>query len=181
MLQAILNCVEGLILEDFCIFYSERLPSSSLKTSKIVPGSLRTIGGLKRSIQLLTFLSRLLPINDIRWRIERRLMGFEPFVNFEASSPHAKAILLKGRIEFAVILQRRGLANHQVLATIGESLALIALDMQRLLPYLDAILKDRPLPGRNEAISGWHYDHEIRKKKIVEIFADLSALYASLQ
>lgn len=181
MLQSILRFVEGLLLEEYCILYTERLHSDVFSSQKLAPGSLRTIEGLKRAVQLLTLLSRLLPINDIRWRIERRLMGLEPFVNFDGSSPHAKAILLKGRIEFAVILERRGLPNHQVLAIIGESLASIALDMQRLLPYLDAILKGVPLPDESETISGWHYDQEIRKKKVVEIFGDLSVLYASLQ
>ena len=138
------------------------------------------MGGVKHAIQLLTYLSRILPEADVVWRIERRLLGFEPFTNFEESNPHAKAIILKGRLELAVILEKRKIDNSTALQNIGDALASIASDMQSALPLLNSILDNVPVPDEDCSISGWSYNKRMRSAKLIDIFTDLSVLYASL-
>ena len=144
------------------------------------PGTLRTVGGVRRAVQLFTYLSRILPMMDVTWRIEKRMLGLEPFANFNGSSPHAKAILLRGRLELVAILHKRGMCTQDALRNIGDTLACIAHDMKTSLPLLDAIIENRPMPVEDYFISGWSYDSASRGKRLIDIFSDLSVLYASL-
>lgn len=176
-LQEVLKSAEALVTEDAGIVYT----SSNHKVDSLsYPGALKTVGGVRRAVQLLTYLSRILPEADIKWRIEKRLLGIEPFVDFQTSSPHAKAVILRGRLELIAILEKREMCSPAALENLGNTLGTIAADMKAALPLLDAIIENQAMPMQNILISGWHYDDNTRQRRIVEIFTDLSVLYASL-
>lgn len=175
-LQKVLKSAEALATEDASIQYT----SKNVPESVAYPGTLRTVGGVRRAVQLLTYLSRILPEADIRWRIEKRLLGLEPFADFQTSSPHAKAVILRGRLELVAILQKRRMCSPMALENLGDTLGAIAVDMKAALPLLDSIIENQPMPMQNFTISGWSYNEETRERRIVDIFTDLSVLYASL-
>lgn len=175
-LLQVLRSAEVLATENAIIGYS----NEDSKHVPCYPGTLRTVGGVRRAVQLLTYLSRILPKMDVTWRIEKRMLGLEPFADFNCSSPHTKAILLRGRLELVAILHKRGMCTQDALRNIGDTLASIALDMKTSLPLLDAIVENRPMPLDDCVISGWSYDSIARGKRLIDIFSDLSVLYASL-
>ena len=175
-LQKVLKSAEALATEDASIQYTSR----DVQGNSTYPGSLRTVGGVRRAVQLLTYLSRILPEADIRWRIEKRLLGLEPFADFQTSSPHAKAVILRGRLEFIAILQKRSMCSPTALENLGNTLGALAIDMKAALPLLDAIIENQTMPTENFTISGWSYNDDTRSRRIVDIFTDVSVLYASL-
>ena len=189
-LQRVLKSAEGLLTEESIVYYqsgssgNNGMQSTGGANNAEPTGSgnhrISTVGGLRRAVQLFSFLSRILPEEDVTWRIEKRLLGTEPFADFKASSPHAKAVLLRGWLEFVAILEKRRIANDDALICIGNALGSIAIEMKEALPLLDAIMENKPMPTRNVLISGWSYDKAARSKRLVEVFTDLSVLYASL-
>ncbi len=175
-LQKVLRSAEALSTEDASIQYA----SGNIPEGASYPGTLRTVGGVRRAVQLLTYLSRILPEADIRWRIEKRLLGLEPFADFQTSSPHAKAVILRGRLEFIAILEKRRMYSSVALENLGNTLGAIATDMKAALPLLDSIIENKAMPTQDFTISGWSYNDNTREKRIVDIFTDVSVLYASL-
>ncbi len=183
-LQRVLKAAEGLLTQEAVVYYQS---TSDINLAVDVASGIAndnrrisTVGGLRRAVQLFSFLSRILPHEDVTWRIEKRLLGMEPFADFDASSPHAKAVLLRGWLEYVTILEKRGMDSVDALTSIGNALGAIATEMKTALPLIDAIIDNSPMPTENVAISGWSYDEAARGKKLIEVFTDLSVLYASL-
>lgn len=176
MLQKVLRSAESLVTEDVTVKYCR----DDIEEERKYPGTLTSVGGVRRAVELLTYLSRILPEDDVTWRIEKRLLGSEPFVDFESSSPHTKALLLRGRLELVAILEKRRLCSPVALQNIGDTLGSIANDMRTALPLLDAIVENKVMPVDDCSISGWTYDDRMRGKKLVDVFTDLSVMYASL-
>ncbi len=185
-LQRVLKAAEGLLTQEAIVYYQPTIDVDQAGdvtrglTSSVDSRRISTVGGLRRAVQLFSFLSRILPQDDVTWRIEKRLLGMEPFADFDASSPHAKAVLLRGWLEYVAILEKRGMDSIDALTSIGNALGSIAEEMNTALPLLNAIIDNRPMPTDNVAISGWSYDEAARGKKLIEVFTDLSVLYASL-
>ncbi len=181
-LQRVLKAAEGMLTQESIVYYQST--SDINQAGDISNGTtdrrISTVGGLRRAVQLFSFLSRILPPEDVTWRIEKRLLGVEPFANFDASSPHAKAVLLCGWLEFVAILEKRGMDSVDALTSIGNALGCIATEMKMALPLLDALIDNSRLPTEDVAISGWSYDEAARGKKLIEVFTDVSVLYASL-
>lgn len=176
MLQKLLRSAESLVTEDVTVKYC---PDETEEIRKS-PGTLTSVGGVRRAVELLTYLSRILPEDDVIWRIEKRLLGSEPFIDFESSSPHTKALLLRGRLELVAILEKRRICGPVALQNIGDTLGSIANDMKAALPLLDAIVENKIMPVDDCSISGWTYNDHMRGRKLVEVFTDLSVMYASL-
>jgi hypothetical protein len=172
-LKAVLRDAETLMPDAVAV------PSSTTTTAGVV-GTLCTYDGLRNAVSLLTYLARLLPENDVRWRVERRLLGAEPFVDFSKSDVRARAILLNGMLELYATLHRRGLPIEDTAAAISSALACIAKDMHTALPLLNAIVANQPLPEHDITIGAWKFDNEARQRRLLELFAELSVLYASL-
>jgi hypothetical protein len=143
-------------------------------------GTICTYDGLRKAVSLLTYLARLLPEDDVRWRVERRLLGAEPFVDFSTSDVRARAILLNGMLELYATLHRRGLPIEDTAAAIATALACIAKDMHTALPLLNALVANQPLPEHDITIGSWHFNAEARQRRLLDLFAELSVLYASL-
>lgn len=160
--------------------YGPDSPTLAESESSALIGSLKTPGGVRRAFDLLTYLARVLPESDVKWRIEKRVLGFEPMVNFERSNPHTKAIILKGRMDLSIILQKRAMGNSEALKSLGDAFASIASEMQAVVPLLDTILGNKPIPEIDFAVCGWRLDSKMRDRKIIDIFADLSVLYSLL-
>ncbi len=156
------------------------VPSACTTSNTSIIGTLCTYDGLRNAVSLLTYLARLLPEGDVRWRVERRLLGAEPFVDFNKSDVRARAILLHGMLELYATLHRRGLPIEDTAAAISSALGSIANDMHTALPLLNAIVANQPLPEHDIRIGAWEFNAEARQRRLLELFAELSVLYASL-
>jgi hypothetical protein len=143
-------------------------------------GTLCTYAGLRKAVSLLTYLARLLPEGEVRWRVERRLLGAEPFVDFSKSDVRTRAILLNGMLELYATLHRRGLPTEDTAGEISNALSCIAKDMHAALPLLNAIVANQPLPEQDITIGAWTFNAEARQRRLLALFAELSVLYASL-
>jgi hypothetical protein len=53
--------------------------------------------------------AEVLPAQDVRFDVCRRLAGLEPFVDFGASDPHARGLLLGACFGVLATLARRGI------------------------------------------------------------------------
>ena len=179
-LQRVLKSAEGLLTEEAVVYYHAPDPSEASADNQRHLQRISTVGGLRRAVQLFSFLSRILPEADVTWRIEKRLLGMEPFADFNNSSPHAKAVLLRGWLEFVAILEKRRIVSVDALTSIGNALGSIAAEIKAALPLLDAIIENKPMPMHDVSISGWTYDGAARGRQLVEVFTDLQVLYASL-
>jgi len=154
--------------------------SHTTSSTNTTIGTLCTYDGLRKAVSLLTYLARLLPEGEVRWRVERRLLGAEPFVDFSKSDVRTRAILLNGMLELYATLHRRGLPMEDTAAEISSALACIAKDMQAALPLLNAIVANQPLPEHDISIGAWQFNDEARQRRLLALFAELSVLYASL-
>lgn len=101
-------------------------------------------------------------------------------MDFERSNVLTRAILLRGMFELLATLHRRGLPTASVAAAIGNSLSIVAKDMLAALPLLNAILANKTLPAEEFSIGTWVYDSAARQRKLIDVFSELSALYATL-
>ena len=146
----------------------------------LAPGSLHTHSGLKKAVNLLTYLARVLPNADVQWRIEKRLLGSEPFVDFEGSDVLARAILLNGRLELLATLYCRDLPIDATAAAISGALALMARDTLASMPVLDAIHSGALLPEVDFSIGSWKYDAAMRQRRPLDISSELTPLYGAL-
>ncbi|KAH7617569.1 putative Cell division cycle-associated 7-like protein [Nannochloris sp. 'desiccata'] len=174
-LKAVLRDAEVLMPDAVAVPATSTIPSTNTTI-----GTLCTYDGLRQAVSLLTYLARLLPEGDVRWRVERRLLGAEPFVDFSKSDVRARAILLNGMLELYATLHRRGLPIEDTAAAISSALACIAKDMHAALPLLNAIVANQPLPEHDVSIGAWQFNAEARQRRLLALFAELSVLYASL-
>lgn len=130
-LQEVLKDAEALLPESVVI----SLPSSATTAMSPTPwscGRLQTHGALRRAVHLLTYLSRLLPTEDVEWRIRRRFESAEPFIDFENSDARAKAIVVRGQFELLATLIKRGLPVEQGVVSCAKGLASIAQSIAEL-------------------------------------------------
>jgi len=144
-------------------------------------GTLHSHAALRCAVALLTYLARLLPENDVIWGVERLLLGIEPFVSFERSDVRARAILFTGGyLELLATMHRRGLDAFNASVAVANAIATTANDMVSALPLLNAILSNEPMPTEDIRIGAWCYDNPARGRRLIDIFSELSELYASM-
>lgn len=177
-LQAVLHDAEALTSEEAIVGSSG---SAAPGGAEAAYGTIHTHAGLRQAIDLFTYLARLLPENDVRWRVERRLLGGEPFVDFGRSDVRARAILLhSGYLELLATMHRRQLPTDDAAAAVARALATTATDMVAALPLLNAILANETLPSEDMQVGSWSYDATARSRRLIDLFSELSEVYASL-
>jgi hypothetical protein len=143
-------------------------------------GLLRSHAGLRASVGLLGFLACLLPADDVRWRVERRLLLEEPLLDFGRSDARARAIALRAQFELAATLAARGLAVGGAAAGAARALARVAADMGAALPLLNAMVAGEAPPPGDVAVGAWAYDAAARARPGLEVFSELAGLYGAL-
>lgn len=185
-LQDILHDAEALLprsislpVRDVSILETECSDTISSVSDLRGIGCIHTHGGLKRAIGLFLYLARLLPIEDVRWRIERRLLGKEPLVDFVASDVRTRAIVLTSLLELIATLHRRAIPVHETATTLAEVLSIVATDMTETVKLLNMIIRERSLPDEDMAIGSWKLNGEQRERPLIAVFSELSALYAA--
>lgn len=142
-------------------------------------GHLRSYQGLRTAINFLLYLSRLLPYEDIYWRIQRRLTGIEPMIDFGGSDARSRAIVMRGILELIATLHRRGMEISEASKQLCVYLSYIVTDLSRVASVLNIILRDKTLPEENFSIGSWELNQEQRSLPLIDIFSDLSAMYAA--
>ncbi|KAF8070906.1 CDCA7L [Scenedesmus sp. PABB004] len=65
------------------------------------------VEALRGAAQLLAELARLLPLSSVACDVVQRLQGQQPFLNFRASSPQARSVLLNACVGVITVLLQR--------------------------------------------------------------------------
>jgi hypothetical protein len=139
-MKGVLRRAEGLLTEDAAVNQGEVVPDGEAPDS--FPAFF-SHGGLRCAVSLLSMLAHCLPEQDVQWRVQRRLLGQEPLVDFGGCDVRARAIVLRGILDLLCTLRRRTMSAVDAAAGLGDVLARVAEDMAAALPVLDAVVAVR--------------------------------------
>ena len=139
-------------------------------------------GALRHAAKLFSLLAALLPLDDVRWHVLRRVTGQEPYVDFKYSDCRSRTIVLNELFAVTETLIARGALHEalQVAVRIAEATALVSEELAAV-PPLFRQLEETSMPPEGASIGRWKFDPSLKLEttflQLHNLMIDLSNLF----